>query len=88
MACPAPAATRESGGFEFVAMNSHGYVEAPTGACMLTWIDRGADVLAQSDCITVETSKALKNEARRRSDESKWFGHIAFASLISRKPAV
>jgi arsenite methyltransferase len=77
-----------SGGFEIVAMNSHGYVEAPTGAYMLTWIDRGADVLAQSDCITVETSKALKNEARRRSDESKWFGHIAFASLISRKPAV
>jgi hypothetical protein len=55
---------------------------------MLTWIDRGADVLAQSDCISVETAKALKNEARRRSDESKWFGHIAFASLISRKPAV
>lgn len=75
-----------AGGFDVVSMNSHGYVEAPTGAYMLTWIERGADVLAQSHCISVETANALKGEARRRSEESKWFGHIAFASLIARKP--
>ena len=53
---------------------------------MITWIERGADVLAQNGSIGVETAKALKSEAKRRSDESKWFGHIAFASLIARKP--
>ena len=77
-----------SGGFDIVSMNSHGYVEAPSAAYMMTWIERGADVLVQNGCIGVETAKALKTEAKRRSDESKWFGHIAFASLISRKPAV
>lgn len=76
-----------SGGFELVSMNCHGYVEAPTGGYMLTWIERGADVLARSDCISAETATALKSEAKRRSDELKWYGHIAFASLISRKPA-
>jgi ubiquinone/menaquinone biosynthesis C-methylase UbiE len=73
-------------GFEIISMKSHGYLEAPTGACMLSWIERGADVLAQGGCISAETAQALKAEARRRSDESQWFGHIAFASLIARKP--
>jgi hypothetical protein len=27
-----------TGGFDLVCMQSHGYVEAPTGAYMLTWI--------------------------------------------------
>lgn len=77
-----------AGGFELVSTRSHGYLEAPTGAYMLTWIERGADVLVQNGCIGQETANALKSEARRRSDESKWFGHIAFASLIARKPAL
>jgi SAM-dependent methyltransferase len=75
-----------AGGFEQLRMRSHGYVEAPRGAYMLTWIDRGADVLVQRGCITAEAAQALKAEAKRRSDESRWFGHIAFASLIARKP--
>ena len=54
---------------------------------MLTWIDRGADVLVQRGCLTVEMGEAVKLEAKRRSEESRWFGHIAFASLFARKPA-
>ena len=30
---------------------------------------------------------ALAAEARRRSDEGVFFGHIAYASLVARKPA-
>ena len=75
-----------SGGFELVSTHSHGYVEAPAGAYMLTWIERGADVLVQRGCIGADTARALNAEAKRRSDELQWFGHIAFASVVSRKP--
>jgi len=74
-------------GFEVRPMQSHGYVEAPEGAYMLTWIDRGADTLLQAGRIDNETAKVLKAEAKRRSTEKLWFGHIAFASVLSRKPA-
>ena len=50
-------------------------------------IERGADVLVQRGCIGAKTAEALKVEAKRRSDEAQWFGHIAFASVIARKPA-
>jgi len=75
-----------TGGFDLVCMQSHGYLEAPTAAYMLTWIERGADVLVQRGCIGAKTAEALKAEAKRRSDEGHWFGHIAFASVIARKP--
>jgi ubiquinone/menaquinone biosynthesis C-methylase UbiE len=75
-----------TGGFEIIPMRSHGYVEAPEGAYMLTWIDRGAEVLVQAGRIGMETAEALKAEARRRSTAKAWFGHIAFASVWGRKP--
>ena len=53
---------------------------------MLTWIDRGADVLVQNGCIDARTADALKGEAKRRSEDLSWFGHIAFASVVARKP--
>ncbi len=77
----------ESGGFEVMPMRSHGYVEAPEGAYLLTWVDRGADVLLQAGRIGEEQAASLKAEARRRSEAKEWFGHIAFASVLARKPA-
>jgi ubiquinone/menaquinone biosynthesis C-methylase UbiE len=76
-----------TGGFEVMPMHSHGYVEAPEGAYMLTWIDRGAEVLLRNGLISTETAQALKAEARQRSEGKAWFGHIAFASVLGRKPA-
>jgi arsenite methyltransferase len=73
-------------GFEVLPMQSHGYVEAPEGAYMLTWIERGADALLQKGCISKETAEAFKAEAKRRSNGKLWFGHIAFASILCRKP--
>jgi SAM-dependent methyltransferase len=74
-------------GFEVMATRSHGYVEAPEAAYMLTWIDRGADVMLQAGRIAQEAAESLKAEARRRSATRLWFGHIAYASILSRKPA-
>jgi ubiquinone/menaquinone biosynthesis C-methylase UbiE len=74
------------GGFEVVPMQSYGYAEAQEGAYMLSWVDRGADALVQSGRIGRETAEAFKAEARRRSTEKIWFGHIAFASILGRKP--
>jgi len=67
-------------------MQSHGYVEAPEGACMLTWVGRGADVLLYAGRIGTETAEALKAEAQRRSATKVWFGHIAFASVLGLEP--
>ncbi len=76
----------KAGGFDVMPLRSHGYVEAPEGGYMLTWIDRGADVLVQTGRIGKEHAEALKTEARRRSAIKAWFGHIAFASVLGRKP--
>jgi ubiquinone/menaquinone biosynthesis C-methylase UbiE len=77
----------QSAGFNTRALRSHGYVEAPESAYMLTWVDRGADVLLNTGNIGKETAEALKAEARRRSAAKEWFGHIAFASILGQKPA-
>ncbi len=76
----------QSCGFDVKPMRSHGYMEAGKGSYMLTWIDRGADVLVQTGSMVKEKADALKSEARRRSDTNNWFGHIAFASILAIKP--
>jgi len=72
-------------GFSVQPTRSHGYVEAPEAGYLLTWVDRGADVLVQSGRIDKETAEGLKAEARRRNKRKEWFGHIGFASVVARK---
>jgi ubiquinone/menaquinone biosynthesis C-methylase UbiE len=74
-------------GFQDVTLRSHGYVEAPSGGYMLALVDRGADTLRDTGRIGAETAEALKAEARRRSDSGEFFGHIAYASAVARRPA-
>ena len=74
-----------SAGFNVIRTRSHGYVEAGTGGYMLSWIERGADVLKQTGRIGEEKARALIDEAKRRSNDGEWFGHIAFASVLARK---
>ncbi len=77
-----------SAGFEIGRLRSHGYLEAPSsGGYMLAIVDRGADTLVATGRLGVDAAEALKAEARRRSDEGEFFGHIAYASLIARKVA-
>lgn len=75
-------------GFSVQPTRSHGYVEAPEAGYLLTWIDRGADLLVQNEVISSEMAEAFKVEARRRSIEKEWFGHIAFASVLACKAAM
>lgn len=81
-----PRLLREAG-FEVRPMRSHGYLETSEAGYMLTWIDRGADALVHEGRISPEAAQAYKIEARRRSGAGDWFAHVAFASVIARKPA-
>jgi ubiquinone/menaquinone biosynthesis C-methylase UbiE len=74
-------------GFEDARFRSHSYVEAGSSAgYMFAIVDRGADALLAAGRIAPDTADALKAEARRRSDAGEFFGHIAYGSLIARKP--
>jgi ubiquinone/menaquinone biosynthesis C-methylase UbiE len=73
-------------GFEVKPVQSHGYVESPEAGYMLSWIERGSDALLHARRISQEVADAFKAEAKRRNETGNWFGHIAFASILARKP--
>jgi hypothetical protein len=74
-------------GFEITAVRSHGFVATTEGGYMLSVIDRGADIVCATGQIGDATAAALKAEARRRLQAGTFFGHIAYAGVIARKPA-
>jgi hypothetical protein len=53
---------------------------------MLTVVDWGADILCSQGHIGEQTAAALKAEARSRLRSGRFFGHIAYAGLVARKP--
>ena len=73
-------------GFRIERFDSHGYAQTTEPDYMLTLVDRGADALVNSERIDPTLADSLKREARRRVDAGEFFGFIAFASLIARKP--
>jgi SAM-dependent methyltransferase len=81
-----PALVCGAGG-DLVGMRSHGFVETTEGGYMLTVVDRGADILRAKGQIDDDTASALKAEARRRVTQGTFFGHIAYGSVVARKPA-
>lgn len=81
------AAVARDCGFEVGPLRSHGFVERTEGGYMLTVVERGADVLGATGQVGDELVVALKAEARRRVASGEFFGHIAYASLVARKPA-
>ena len=74
-------------GFEILRFDGHAHVQTTEPSHLLTLVDRGADVLANSGTIGRELAEALKAEARRRVEAGGFYGSITFASLIARKPA-
>jgi SAM-dependent methyltransferase len=77
----------EQAGFEPVRMRSYGYVETRDARYTPTIVDRGADALVAAGRRGEATAAALKAEARRRVVDGRFFGHIAYASLVSRLPS-
>lgn len=74
------------GGFGDVRLRSHGYVEDPKGGYMASWIERGANALADNGAIGLALAQALCAEARRRCEAGRWVGQMTFLSAIGRKP--
>jgi len=72
-------------GFTISSKRSFGFVETTAPDYMLSIADRGADVLAASGRIGEELAAALKVEARSRVDAGKFYGAIAYASLVAKK---
>ncbi len=73
-------------GFEVSPLRSYGLVETVKPGLTLTWVDRGADVLAGRGQIGQELAAALKAEARRRAEAGAFFGYMAYASMVGQKP--
>jgi ubiquinone/menaquinone biosynthesis C-methylase UbiE len=73
-------------GFEPARSRSHGFVETGGGFYMQTVIERGADMLVARGVIGSDLAAALKDEAFRRADAGRFFGHIAYVSIVARKP--
>ena len=73
-------------GFEISPLRSYGLVETMKPRLTVTWVDRGADVLASRGRISQELAAALKAEAKRRAEANAFFGYMAYASMIGRKP--
>lgn len=82
-----PALLRAAG-VQLQRVRSYGYVEAPEPGFMLhSWVDLGADALVTAGRIGADRAAALKAEARRRVASGESFGHIAYMSLVARKPS-
>lgn len=76
----------QKAGFRVNPLRSYGLVETISPALTMTWIDRGADALAQKGSIGPELAEALKAEGRRRAESGDFFGYMAYASLTATKP--
>ena len=68
------------------AMMANSVTDRRNDGYMLTVVDRGADILCSQGNIGEETAASLKAEARRRLKAGRFFGHIAYAGLVARKP--
>ncbi|MBO9449812.1 methyltransferase domain-containing protein [Tropicibacter sp. R16_0] len=74
-------------GFDLGPSTGHGYVAEGEAGYFLTVIDRGADRMVEDGLLFSETGAALKEEARRRVAENRFFGFMSYVSQIARKPA-
>jgi hypothetical protein len=74
-------------GVQIQRIRSYGYVETLEPGFMLSgWVDLGADALVAAGRIGDDMVTALKAEARRRVASGEYFGHIAYMSVVARKP--
>jgi ubiquinone/menaquinone biosynthesis C-methylase UbiE len=73
-------------GFEELQLEGHAYTSAGGTDYLLALVDRGADALVASGTVRREQSAALKAEGRARMDDGTFFGHIAYVSVVARRP--
>jgi hypothetical protein len=75
-------------GFNAGVMKGYSYIESAKPGYFLGVFERGVDGLVLAGRISESTATSLKLEAKHRGGIGQWFAHLAFASLISRKPAL
>jgi ubiquinone/menaquinone biosynthesis C-methylase UbiE len=73
-------------GFQDCRLRSFAYTQTNDADYMLTLVDRGADVLLSEGKLSTARAEQLKEEARARVAAGTFFGHIAYASVIARRP--
>ncbi|WP_171052541.1 methyltransferase domain-containing protein [Ruegeria sediminis] len=73
-------------GFDLGKRRAHSYVAEGEATYYLTVINRGAERMAETGVLFPETAEALKDEARRRVEESTFFGFMSYVSQIACKP--
>ena len=78
----------QGAGFDVAPQRSYGLVETLDPGLTLSWVDRGADLLVNQGRIGAELGEALKAEGRRRAEQKKFFGYMAYASLVARKSSL
>lgn len=76
----------QAAGFDVKPLRSYGLIETIAPTLAMTWVDRGADALANGGCIGPELAAALKAEGRRRAEAGSFFGYMAYAALTAVKP--
>ena len=76
----------QAAGFSVHPLRSYGLVETVSPGLTMSWVDRGADALAQPGIISADLAEALKAEGRQRAERGAFFGYMAYASLTARKP--
>jgi ubiquinone/menaquinone biosynthesis C-methylase UbiE len=74
-------------GFEVAPVRSYGLVETLAPQLSPQWVERGADALVADGRLSADLATALKAEAAQRVAAGTWFGFMAYASLIARRPA-
>lgn len=75
----------QEAGFDAAPQRSYGLVETLDPRLTMSWIDRGADLMASQGYISAEFGQALKAEGRRRAEINQFFGYMAYASLVAKK---
>jgi SAM-dependent methyltransferase len=80
-----PGLVREQG-LELVRLRGHSYIDTAEDGYMRTVVERGIALLAASGELGEETAAALRAEVTRRAREARFFGHIAYGSVVARKP--
>jgi hypothetical protein len=76
----------EAAGFTDTSVHSYGFIQTHDADYMVSIADRGADALVAHGRISTDLAQALKAEARHRVANGSFFGHIAYASFLARKP--
>jgi ubiquinone/menaquinone biosynthesis C-methylase UbiE len=73
-------------GFEECRLRGFAYTQTDDADYMLTLVERGADALLSDGKLSAAEAEELKREARARVAAGTFFGHIAYASAIARRP--